>query len=68
MTTINDLETKIASQNEQLAILNKAYADLKKDMMTTGNAPQSTQIAYSSILKSKVFEKAPSLGPLVFVT
>lgn len=59
MTTIKDLETKIVSQNEQLSNLNKAYANLKKDMMTTGNAPQSTQIAYSNILKSKVFEKAP---------
>lgn len=56
-----DIEAKIASQNEQIANLTKAFADLKKDagMMTTGNAPVSTQITYTPQLKSKVFEKAP---------
>ena len=61
MTTIKDLEAKIASQNESIATLQKAYDDLKKDarMMVTGDAPISTQIQYSPDLKSKVFEKAP---------
>lgn len=61
MTTIQDLEAKIASQNENIASLQKAYNDLKKDarMMVTGDAPTSTQIQYSPDLKSKVFEKAP---------
>ena len=60
MTTIQDLEAKIASQNESIATLQKAYDDLKKDarMMVTGDAPTSTQIQYSPDLKSKVFEKA----------
>lgn len=61
MSTIEDLEAKIASYDEKLAGLSKAYDDLKKDarMMVTGDAPQSMQIAYSPTLKSKVFEKAP---------
>ena len=61
MTNIQDLEAKIASQNENIATLQKAYDDLKKDarMMVTGDAPTSTQIQYSPDLKSKVFEKAP---------
>ncbi len=60
MSTIKDLEAKIASQNENIATLQKAYDDLKKDarMMVTGDAPQSSQIQYSPDLKSKVFEKA----------
>ena len=60
MTNIKDLEAKIASQNDAIATLQKAYDDLKKDarMMVTGDAPQSTQIQYSPDLKSKVFEKA----------
>ena len=60
MTTMEELEAKIASQNENIAILQKAYDDLQKDarMMVTGDAPQSTQIQYSPELKSKVFEKA----------
>ena len=60
MTTLKDLEAKIASQNENIATLQKAYDDLKKDarMMVTGDSPQSMQIAYSPNLKSKVFEKA----------
>lgn len=60
MTTLKDLEAKIASQNENIATLQKAYDDLKKDarMMVTGDAPASMQIAYSPELKSKVFEKA----------
>ena len=61
MTTYEELEAKINSQNDQIDSLNKAYDDLKKDarMMVTGDAPQSMQIAYSPDLKSKVFEKAP---------
>ena len=61
MTTMKDLEAKIASQNESIATLQKAYDELKKDarMMVTGDAPTSTQIQYSPDLKSKVFEKAP---------
>lgn len=61
MSTIKDLEAKIASTNENIATLQKAYDDLKKDarMMVTGDAPVSTQIQYSPDLKSKVFEKAP---------
>lgn len=61
MSTIKDLEAKIASTNENIATLQKAYDDLKKDarMMVTGDAPISTQIQYSPELKSKVFEKAP---------
>ena len=61
MATIEELEAKIASYDERLAGLSKAYDDLKKDarMMVTGDAPQSMQIAYSPTLKSKVFEKAP---------
>lgn len=61
MTTLQDLEAKIASQNENIAILQKAYDDLKKDarMMVTGDAPESTQIQYTPNLKSRVFEKAP---------
>lgn len=60
MTTLKDLEAKIASQNENIATLQKAYDDLKKDarMMVTGDAPASMQIQYSPELKSKVFEKA----------
>ncbi|WP_458405986.1 SU10 major capsid protein [Methanobrevibacter sp.] len=60
MTTLKDLEAKIASQNESIATLQKAYDDLKKDarMMATGDSPASMQIAYSPELKSKVFEKA----------
>lgn len=60
MTTLKDLEAKIASQNESIATLQKAYDDLKKDarMMVTGDSPASMQIAYSPDLKSKVFEKA----------
>lgn len=60
MTTITELEAKVASQNEHIATLQKAYDDLKKDarMMVTGDAPASTQIQYSPELKSKVFEKA----------
>ena len=60
MTTLQDLEAKIASQNENIATLQKAYDDLKKDarMMVTGDSPQSMQIQYSPDLKSKVFEKA----------
>ena len=60
MTTLKDLEAKIASQNENIATLQKAYDDLKKDarMMVTGDSPASMQIAYSPDLKSKVFEKA----------
>lgn len=60
MTTMQDLEAKIASQNESIATLKKAYDDLKKDarMMVTGDAPNSTQIQYSPELKTKVFEKA----------
>lgn len=60
MTAIEDLEAKIASQNENIAALQKAYDDLKKDarMMVTGDAPTSTQIQYSPDLKTKVFEKA----------
>ena len=61
MTTLNDLEAKIASQNESIATLQKAYNDLKKDAgnMLTGDSPTSMQIAYSPDLKSKVFEMAP---------
>ena len=61
MATIDELEAKIASQNENIAALQKAYDDLQKDarMMVTGDAPQSTQIQYSPNLKSRVFEKAP---------
>lgn len=60
MTTLQDLEAKVASQNESIATLQKAYDDLKKDarMMVTGDAPTSTQIQYSPELKTKVFEKA----------
>ena len=60
MTTLKDLEAKIASQNENIATLQKAYDELKKDarMMVTGDSPVSMQIAYSPDLKSKVFEKA----------
>lgn len=60
MSTLKELEAKIASQNENIATLQKAYDDLKKDarMMVTGDAPTSMQIAYSPELKSKVFEKA----------
>lgn len=60
MTTLKDLEAKIASQNESIATLQKAYDDLKKDarMMVTDDSPASMQIAYSPDLKSKVFEKA----------
>lgn len=58
MTTMADLEAKIASQNENIATLQKAYNDLKKDMMLTDDSAQSMQIAYSPELKSKVFEKA----------
>lgn len=60
MTTLQELEAKVASQNEQLDNLSKAYDNLKKDarMMVTGDAPVSTQIQYSPDLKSKVFEKA----------
>ena len=59
MSDISILEAKLASANENIAILQKSYNDLKKDMMTTGDAPFSTQIQYSPDLKSKVFEKAP---------
>lgn len=61
MSTMKELEAKIASQNESIATLQKAYDDLKKDarMMVTGDAPTSSQIQYSPDLKSKVFEKAP---------
>lgn len=61
MATIEDLEAKITSYDEQIAGLSKVYDELKKDarMMVTGDAPQSMQIAYSPELKSKVFEKAP---------
>ena len=60
MTTLKDLEAKLASQNESIATLQKAYHELKKDarMMITGDSPASMQIAYSPDLKSKVFEKA----------
>ena len=60
MTTLKDLEAKLASQNESIATLQKAYDELKKDarMMVTGDSPASMQIAYSPDLKSKVFEKA----------
>ena len=60
LTTLTELEAKVASQNEHIATLQKAYDDLKKDarMMGTGDAPVSTQIQYSPELKSKVFEKA----------
>lgn len=59
MTALEEIKAQYASQNKQLQALSKAYEDLKKDMMTTGDAPQSSQIAYSPDLKSKVFEKAP---------
>lgn len=59
MSAIEEMKAQFASQNKQLEALSKAYDELKKDMMTTGNAPQSSQIAYSPELKSKVFEKAP---------
>ena len=59
MTAIEEIKAQMASQNNQLQSLSKAYEDLRKDMMTTDNAPQSSQIAYSPELKSKVFEKAP---------
>lgn len=58
---MKELEAKYASQNEQLAALQKAYDEIKKEqrMMGTGDAPTSMQIQYSPDLKSKVFEKAP---------
>ena len=61
MTTLQELEAKVASQNEQLNNLSKAYDNLQKDsrMMVTGDAPVSTQIQYTPELKSKVFERAP---------
>ena len=61
MTTLQELEAKVASQNEQLDNLSKAYDNLQKDsrMMVTGDAPVSTQIQYTPELKSKVFERAP---------
>ena len=31
MTTLKDLEAKVASQNESIATLQKAYDELKKD-------------------------------------
>lgn len=61
MITMKELEAKYASQNEQLAALQKAFDEIKKEqrMMVTGDSPNSMQIQYSPDLKSKVFEKAP---------
>ncbi len=61
MSIYDELEAKIASQNDQIANLTKAYDEIKKEqrMMVTGDAPVSTQIQYSPDLKSRVFEVAP---------
>ena len=59
MVTLKDLEAQMGLQSEQIGILNKAFTDLKKGMMTSGNAPESTQVAYTDVLKSRVFESAP---------
>lgn len=58
---MKDLEAKFASQSEQLAALQKAYDELRKDarMMVSTDAPESSQIQYSPDLKSRVFETAP---------
>lgn len=58
---MKDLEAKFASQSEQLAALQKAYDELRKDarMMVSTDAPSSSQIQYSPDLKSRVFETAP---------
>lgn len=59
MSAIEEIKSQLTSQNQQLNALSKAYDQMRKDMMVTDNAPNSTQIAYSPELKSKVFEKAP---------
>lgn len=60
MTAYEELKAQINKQNEQLSVLDKAYGELKtKAMMTTSNAPNSSQVAYTDVLKSKVFESAP---------
>ena len=48
---MKDLEAKFASQSEQLAALQKAYDELRKDarMMVSTDAPSSTSIASTNL-------------------